>query len=123
MRTKTPLDFFLITLKMAFCRTLASNLTNTYKIPNLHEYGWVSKLEGSSKSYFQPKVRKNTKGFSKFLGSRRPEIISKWIKRVACSCCVVAYQRDRVMQDSSSEAAKSAATNALRSANNSLIAT
>lgn len=59
--------------------------------------GWGSKLEGLSKSYFHPKVRKNTKEFSKFFGSRRQDQIDMtavrdkafYVDKASCSCCVV----------------------------------
>lgn len=106
---------------MAVCRTnIGVKIDKYVRNSEPHEYGWGSKLKGLSKSCLHPKVRKSTKELSKFLGSRRPdriEISSTWIKRVAVA---MLYRRDRVMQDSS-EAAKSAATNALSSANNSLI--
>lgn len=46
-RTETPLDFFLITLKMDFCRTNIGVKIDKYEQNSEpHEYGWGSKLEG-----------------------------------------------------------------------------
>lgn len=78
---------------MAFCRTNIGVKFDEYvQNSEPHEYRWGSKFE---LNLVHPKVCRDTKEFSKFLKSRRPDRIDItavrdyfYVDKASCSCCV-----------------------------------